>query len=280
MERIRIVVDSAADLAPEDVAEYEIDVVSQVVTMGREAYEDTALTRDEFWELATRGAPGTSQPPVGAFEKAYERWVPRGYRVLCFTVTGRHSGTYNSARTAALAYGDRVTVVDTLSLSAGQGWQALAAAQMARLQIPLNRILDALQSIRQRTHCYILLDSLGSLRRGGRADRLMPFIDRLMRTLNLKPMIVVVEGELKLFGVVRSYQKGLERMKQEMARIAPLERLAVLHTRRAEVAQQLADELAALVSFPREQILVAETGAVLACHAGAGVSAVFGLSKG
>lgn len=280
MEPIRIVVDSAADLSPEDLAAYEIDVVSQVVTMGREAYEDTALSREAFWELAKRGAPGTSQPPVGAFEQAFERWVPKGYHVLCFAVTGRHSGTYNSARTAALPYGDRVTVVDTLSLSAGQGWQALVAAQMARLQAPLQRILETVQSIRQRTHCYILLDSLEAVRRGGRVDKLMPTIDRVMRTLNLKALINVVDGELKLMGVARSYQKGLERLKQEMQRIAPLERLAVLHTRRAQVAAQLADELAALVGLPREQIMVRETGAVLSCHAGAGVSAVFGLSKG
>ena len=244
MEPIKVIVDSSADLSPEVAAAYEIDIVSQVVTLGHEAYDDTTLSSDAFWEMAKRGTPGTSQPPIGAFQKAYERWVPQGFRVLCLTITGRHSGTYSTACAAAQPYGDRVTVFDSLSISAGLAWQALTAAQMARLQAPVERILEALHSLSARTHSVILLDSLESLRRGGRADRLMPIIDRFMHTFNLKAMITFVEGELKLLGVARSYHKGLERMKQEMLRLMPLERLAVLHTRRPDVAQRLADELA------------------------------------
>ena len=280
MEPIRVVVDSAADLPAELVSELNIDIIPQVVTMGRESYDDTAVSPDAYWELAKRGTPGTSQPSIGAFQKAFEHWVIQGYRVLCIAVTGRHSGTFNSAGAAAQPYGERVSVWDSLMLSAGQGWQAVLAAQMVRLQAPLERILEELQGLRDRTHCIILLDSLESLRRGGRADRLMPTIDRLMRALDLKPLINVVEGELKLLGVARSYHKGLERLKQEMLHLMPLERLAVMHTRRPEAAQRLADELAALLGFPRRDILVRETGAVLASHAGSGVMAVFGARKG
>jgi DegV family protein with EDD domain len=280
VEPVKVIVDSSADLSPEVVSEFDIDIIPQVVTVAGQAYAETTITPEAFWELGKRGHPGTSQPPVGVFQTKFERWVAQGYRVLCLTITGRHSGTFNSARAAAQACADRVTVVDSLSISAGLGWQALVAAQMARLHEPLERILEALRSLRERTHCAILLDSLESLRRGGRADRVMPAIDRLMRTLNLKPMINFVEGELKLLGVARSYQKGLERLKQEMERIAPLERLAVMHTRRPEVAQRLADELAALLGLPRQEILVRETGAVLASHAGAGVAAVFGVKAG
>jgi DegV family protein with EDD domain len=280
VEPTKVIVDSGADLPPDVVSELGIDVISQVVTLGREVYDDTAVTPDAFWELAKRGHPGTSQPPTGVFQTAFARCVEQGFRVLCLTITGRHSGTYNSACIAAQGLGDRVTVFDTLSLSLGQGFQALVAARMARLHVPVESIVTALQSLRERTHVVILLDSLESLRRGGRADKLMPAFDRLMHTLNLKPLINIVEGELKLLGVARSYQKGLERLKQEMGRIEPLEHLAVVHTRRPEVASRLADELAALLGFPRNEILVREATAVLSSHAGAGVAAVCGVRKG
>lgn len=278
MDPIRIIVDSAADLTAQDRAEYGIDVVSQVVTQGSEAYEDASLTPDAFWELAKRGTPGTSQPPVGAFEEAYERWVSQGYRVLCITVTGRHSGTCNTAQLAGQRYGERVTVFDSLGISAGQGWLALVAAQMVRAHASLDQIVETLRSVRARTHTFILLDSLESLRRGGRAARLMPYVNRLMRAFDLKLIISFVDGELKLSSVVRSYSKGLERMKQEIQRLAPMERLAVIHTRRQAMAQQLADELAELLAFPRQQIMVMETRAALASHAGPGATGIFGVS--
>jgi len=278
---IRIVTDSAADLPADIVGRLEITVVPLLISVGQETFADQQLSSHEFWRRV-HGAfwPKTSQPPIGAFIQAFERLTEQGYDVICVTFTAAHSGTFNSAWSAASRFGDRVTVVDSRSISLAEGWQVLRAAELALQGASRDDILAAIASLRDRTRIYVQLDSLEAMRRGGRAALLMPTIDRVMRTLNLKALINVVDGELKLMGVARSYQKGLERLKQEMQRIAPLERLAVLHTRRAQVAAQLADELAALVGLPREQIMVRETGAVLSCHAGAGVSAVFGLSKG
>ena len=59
--------------------------------------------------------------------------------------------------------------------------------------------------------------------------------------------------------------------------LGALEQLAVVHTRRREIAEQVAGQLAASIGFPRERILVGETGSVLAAHAGAGVIGVVAL---
>lgn len=224
-------------------------------------------------------APTTSQPPVGVFRQAFERLIDLGHQVLCVTLTSRHSGTFNSAWSAAQAFGDRVTVVDSLSLSLGQGWQAIAAARMGLEGHPLKAILDHLRSLRERSHIFILLDTVENLRRGGRAAKLMPAIDRLMRALQLKPIVNVVGGELKLLGVARSYRRGVERIKAQIGRLGPFEGLAVMHTRRPDVARGLADELAKLTRTIRERIHVGETGAVLSCHAGEGIIAALGVTK-
>lgn len=274
-----MVTDSAADLPDEVVRALGITVIPLVVIFGEQSYEDPTLSRDEFWRLAHEvGAPKTSQPPLGVFRSAFKRWVDEGYRVLCATLTGYHSGTYSTACRAAEPFGDRVTVVDSESLSWGLGWQVMEAAKMALQGCTMEAILEGLRSLRERTHIIIELDTVEFLRRGGRAAKLMPTIDRLVQALQLKPLLTLVRGELKLMTVARSYQKGVQRIQAEIARLRPLERVAVMHTRRDQFAWQLADELSKLTSIAREQITVGEPGAVLSCHAGEGVIAAVGVT--
>ena len=279
MERIKVVTDSSADLPQHLIDELDITVVPLVVTVGETAYEDTSLSRDEFWRLAEGPTPPkTSQPPSGVFRDAFRGLVEQGHRVLCTTITGRHSGTFSTAWSAAQAFGDRVAVFDSLSLSWGLAFQVTRAAQMALQGFGMAEILEVLRSVRERTHLIAQLFTLENLRRGGRAAKIMPALERLARSLNLKPIVNIVEGEIKLLGVARSYQKGLRRIMQEVTRLGPLEALAVMHIRCQAVAEHVADELARLTNVAREDIVVGEAGPVLACHAGRGVVAAIGLT--
>ena len=208
LERIKVVTDNGSDLPEELAKELDIRIVPLVVTFGDRTYQDTELSHDEFWRLAGQGPhPMTSQPPIGAFQQPFKELVERGYRALCVALTSHHSGTFNSAWSAAQAFGDRVTVMDSLSLSWGQGWQAIEAAKMAMRGATVQAILQRLRSIRERTHFFIQLNTIENLRRGGRASKLMPVMDRFLRTLHLKPIVNLIDGGLKVFGVARSYKK-------------------------------------------------------------------------
>ena len=96
----------------------------------------------------------------------------------------------------------------------------------------------------------------------------------MTRALNIKPVINVVDGQLRLLGAARSFQGGVRRALNLVGRLGPLEHLAVVHTQREEIAKEVADRLAERTGFLRERIWVAETGVVLASHAGAGVIGV------
>ena len=179
----------------------------------------------------------------------------------------------------ANGFADRVTVFDSRSLSIGQGLQAVRAARMALQNKSMDRILETLGSLRERTRIFIELDTLEFVRRGGRADKLMPAIDRLARVLHVKPLLTIVDGELKLVGVARSYKKGLRRIKEDMLRLGPLEALGVMHIRCQEMGAQMADDLAKLTGISRDQIPLREAGTVLSCQGGKGVVAAMGLLR-
>ncbi len=280
-QAIRVVTDSGCDLPQRLVERFKIAVVPLIVRFGTEVYQDGELSVGEFWE---KGAgphhPQTSQPSVGAFEEVFERLVTQGKQVLCLTITGKHSGTFNAARLAAQRFGEAVKVFDSLSLSLGLGIQTLAAAQAAQAGRSMQEVLALLKDMRARMRVMLVFDTLENLRRGGRADGFIAVADRMTRALNIKPVINIVEGQLRLLGAARSFQRGLRRILSLVERLGPLEHLAVVHTRRLETAQEMAGRLAERTGFPRERIWVEETGAALASHAGTGVIGVLAVPTG
>jgi DegV family protein with EDD domain len=272
---IRIVTDSSCDLPRRLVERLKIAVAPLIVHFGSEVYEDGELSLDEFWHKAAGPHhPQTSQPSVGRFEEFFERLIAQGQQVLCLTITSKHSGTFNAAHVAAQRFGEAVRVFDSLSLSLGLGIQAVTAAQAARAGCSMQDILALLEDVRARMHLTIVLDTLENLRRGGRADGFIAIVDRMTRALDIKPIVNVVEGQLRLLGAARSFQGGVRRVLNLVEDLGPLEHLAVVHTRRQELAEQVADRLAQRIGFSRERIWVRETGPVLASHAGVGVIGV------
>jgi len=274
-QAIQVVTDSGCDLARQLVERFKIAVVPLVVRFGTAVYHDGELSAEEFWEKAAGPYhPQTSQPPVGVFEELFERLVAQGRQVLCLTITSKHSGTFNAACLAAQRFGEAVQVFDSLSLSLGLGIQALAAAQAARAGRSMEEILALLEELRARMYLLIVLDTLENLRRGGRADGFIAVVERMTRALNIKVVINLVEGQLRLLGAARSFQGGLRRVLEAVEGLGPLEHLAVVHTRIQETAEEMADRLAERTGFPRERVWVRETGAALASHAGTGVLGV------
>jgi DegV family protein with EDD domain len=272
---IQVVTDSSCDLPQALVERLGIEIVPLIVLFGTEAYQDGELTMEAFWKKAAGPhLPQTSQPSVGVFEECFERLAAQGKQVLCLTLTGKHSGTFNVACLAAQRFSGAVEVFDSLSLSLGLGLQVVAAAQAVEAGRSMQEILALLEDMRARMRLTILLDTLENLRHGGRASGFIAMIDRMTRMLNIKPVINMVEGQLRLLSAAHSFQGGLRRMLALIEELGPLEHLAVVHARVPEKAEEMADRLATRIGFPRERIWMAETGAVLASHAGAGVIGV------
>ena len=272
---VKLVTDSSSDI-PADLAKaLDISLVPLAINIGEHTYAETSLTRDAFWELAHAGPhPQTSQPSVGAFDTAYRGPIEQGCDVVCLTVTSKHSGTFGSAWTAAQNYIGRIQVIDSAMISMAHGLQVLCAARLAAEGHALDTILQAIASLRERTQLLIQLDTTEHLRRGGRASRLMPMIDRVSRALHIKPILNMVDGELGLWSIVRSQQKGLVRMLDQVAALPSLEQLYVMHICRPALAETFADMLCRATGFDRDKVHVGEAGAVLACHGGEGVVAV------
>ena len=117
-----LILDSTADLPDPAARNPNWRLVPLRVNFGDESLRDHVdMTPDEFYRRleSTTVQPKTSQPTPADFERAFAELA--GFeRILCVLLSGKLSGTVESARLAVQATGDeRVTVIDSESVSGG-----------------------------------------------------------------------------------------------------------------------------------------------------------------
>jgi DegV family protein with EDD domain len=267
MPGVHIVTDSACDLSEELVKEHNISVVPLTIRFGTEELEDRRqLTPAEFWQrcAASKELPATAAPSPGAFQTAYQQAVDDGAEaVLCLTISSKVSGTYDSARTAAETFTAKpIRVVDTFSLTMGQGLLVIAAAEDAAAGMGLDDLVDATQDRIPRTRIYGVIGGLEHLQRGGRIGGARALVGSL---LNIKPVIQLKDGEVAEESKQRTRAKALAYLTAKVATDAPVERIAVADG----ACDDFADVLARMKDIATEHpLLSVDLGPVVGTHAG------------
>lgn len=267
--RVQVVTDSTADIPDAEVSRYHISVVPLRVQFGDETFLDRVeISADEFVERL-RGSsklPTTSQPPVAAYESAFQQAIHQDVDVVCVCLTAGLSGTYNAARLAAESVdSDRITVIDSLSASMATGWCAIAAAKAAAAGASRQEVVDAAESARGRYQLYAALDTLEYLHKGGRIGRAQQLVGSM---LSMKPIVAIEEGEVRPVERVRTWSKALDRMVALATAQGTLESLAVLHVGNSDDAERVADQLRDLVGDG--EIIIGDIGPVVATYSGPG----------
>ena len=266
-----VITDSTADIPAEMAAEHEIEVVPLLVTFGQETFTDGVLTQKEFFERmrTTADLPTTSQPSVGSFVEAYERALERHPEVISVHISSRLSGTLESARQAAEQFDGHVHVMDSLNLSWGLAWQVREVADAAAEGQGVADALARFHRVRDRAKMIVGLDSLDNLARGGRIGRVSAFLGSM---LNLKVTLTVDEnGEFQPVARSRgdkaAVEHTLEWVGQHMGS-ARRGKFAVGHALGEERALRLADAIRS--QWDVAEMVVYETGSVIAAHTGTG----------
>ena len=132
--KVKIITDSTADLSPELVRQYDVDVVPLYVVMGdRISRDGTEATPEDIYSYVEGSSklPKTSAPNLNDFLGAFQKWRELGYEVVHFNISADFSSSHATACIAASEVGG-VEVVDTRNLSTGSGLIVLHACEMAQ----------------------------------------------------------------------------------------------------------------------------------------------------
>ncbi len=273
MPNVKILTDSLADIPPAIIKELEIATIPCVVRFGDHEFRDRVdLFPSEFYQKlkASPVMPTTSQPAIGVFEQVYRQLASQSNEILAIHTIASLSGIYNSSRLAAENIKEaRIALIDSRQVTMSLGWLVILAARAAKEGMPLDQIIALVEDAKKRVHVIAMLDTLEYAQRGGRLGKGKVLVGTL---LNVKPLLSVVDGEIMPVENVRTQKRALERLTEIVLASGPIQELAVLHAQAPHHADILLQKLSE--TFPKEQIITAETGPVLGAHVGPGAAGI------
>jgi DegV family protein with EDD domain len=216
--------------------------------------------------------PSTAAPSPGAFAEAYESALNKGAdEVVCVCVSSKISATYASAVTACEDFpGKKITVIDSLCVSMGQGFMVLKAAEMAQAGANVGEITAELADMRGRLSLFAVLATLKYLAMSGRVGKLAA---GLANTLDIKPILTMQDGKLELLEKIRTRHKAIERVIElggQSLNGRGIEQAAFIHVSAADAARDLQEKFCRTVGSAN-QMMTTEFSPGLSVHTGSGV---------
>jgi len=275
--KVRIVTDSTADIPKKIAEELGIIVVPLKVSFGTEVYRDgvditSAAFISRLQEEST--LPTTSQPSPGEFVAIYEKLIAKGDTIISIHISGKLSGTMQSAQTAKTVTDSRdIYIIDSKSASLGLGLIVIAAAKAAREDRSVHEILSMIKDKVDKSFILFLVETLDYLEKGGRIGKASALLGSLLK---IKPILTIDdEGQIIPLEKVRGTSKALQRISQIVAeRIDNSIRYswAMVYGNNYPGVIKLREQLLPLLKC--ENVLINEIGPVITAHTGPGLIGV------
>jgi DegV family protein with EDD domain len=270
---MKIVTDRGCDLSPQQLEGLPLlHYVPMKLTLAGKTYSSGEdLTSEEFYRLLeeTGEYPTTSQPGAGDFVELYRRLAQEDPQILSIHISSGLSGTLNSARVAAEMLPEaKITLWDTMTLSAPEGWQVEAAARALKAGWELKEILALMEKVRSLTTGFFTLDTMKYLIHGGRISHLKGLLASL---LNIRPVISVSkeDGRYVTMAQERTFRRAIQRMAQEVVKMYPdvqKLRLQLIHAHNPEGIEMLREAMENLVGC--DWLPPVTVGPILGAHTG------------
>ncbi len=274
MSKVAVVTDSSAYLPPDLLEKYNITVTPQGLIWGDETFLDGVdILPDEFYKrLATsKVMPTTSQVAIITMKTAFEKLLAEGYSILGIFMSGKLSGTIQSAtraREMLSKAADKIVIVDSNSTAMGMGFHVLTAARAAQEGANLAECQKLAEKCRQHTGVFFVVETLKFLYRGGRIGGAQALMGTV---LNIKPVLELRDGRIELIERVRTKRKAMDRLialvSHQVEGRTPL-RLAAFHANAEVEARSLLETVTAKLN-PVEAFFTSVSPAI-GVHAGPG----------
>ena len=273
---VHIIIDSTCDLPA--ALKSTLATVPLTVRFGDTEYRDGVdITHREFYEMLVQGdsLPTTSQASPCDFNNIIKKHLSYDDQAIIITVSGKLSGTYQSAVIAASEYEGRVFVVDSKNVAIGTGILVQYALQLVQSGMSAAEIVSALEDPRDRVRVIALLDTLEYVKRGGRISRTAAFAGAL---LNIKPVACIEDGEIKILGKARGSKMGNNLLVEHIEKSGGVDfslPLLLGYTGVGdELLQQYIEDSAHLWRDSTDALAQTPIGSVIGTHAGPGAIAV------
>lgn len=214
MKEFVITTDTTCDLPKDYVDKYNLRQVPLYYTFDNIVYGDkNDMEPKEFYNTMREGKmPTTMAANPDTAREIFLGLVKEGYDILHIAFSSALSGSCSVAQTVARDIceeipGSRITVVDSLCASLGEGLLVHKALMMKEAGKSMDEVVQWLEDNKLNLCHIFTVDDLHHLRRGGRVSKTSAIIGTL---INVKPILHVNnEGRLVPINNVRGRKKAL-----------------------------------------------------------------------
>jgi DegV family protein with EDD domain len=277
-EKVAIVVDSIACLTRELVEQYKIAIAAIPIRFGDKLYRDWLdITPSEAYELFLK-APDSFQvagASPGSFLDAYREASKHAKNILCITISAKISGANEAAKKAREHIKKElprlsIEVLDSETVTAAEGFVALAAARAAAAGKGMAEVIKAAKEMKGKVTWVASLDTIKHVYRTGRIPKIAAQVGSM---LNIKPILGMPSpssGLIRFIGAARNREGGVERMLKIMrgkVGQSPVH-VAVMHAYASADAQKLKERVAS--KFNCAELWITEFSPVMGYAVGTG----------
>ncbi|MCL2827269.1 MAG: DegV family protein [Oscillospiraceae bacterium] len=276
----QIISDGGCDFTKDEAVKYNVDIVPFYVSFDHVTYlkAEVEISKEDYFDrlIAEKDwFPKTSQPNPQDYIDVYTPHLEAGRDILSLTISSKLSGSHNSAVLAANMlkeeYPDRtITLVDSLSVSMGQGLLLREIIKMRDAGRSLGEIAALAEQVRSTLRVYFTLDSLEYLKRGGRIGPTTALVGGIF---GLCPILQLEEGQVTQLDNVRGKKRVLKLIEEAIVDALQDEAdniaLGIGHIRNEAYARAFQVSTEAALGMKIETPII-EIGVTIGAHAGPG----------
>ncbi|WP_086347528.1 DegV family protein [Candidatus Enterococcus clewellii] len=270
--KLAVVTDSTAYLPERLKAHEDLFIIPIPVILDGKIYnEGIDIEADEYYGLLNSSSefPTTSQPALGEVIELYESIAAKGYdTILSIHLSSGISGFVSTLFSLKESIkGVALHPYDSKITSMPMGHMVEVALEGADKGTSIEEILTKLDTVRDNTYAYLIVEDLNNLVRGGRLTNGAALIAGLLK---IKPILTFEDGKIVLFEKIRSTKKAFSRSEQIIGQrnveIGLPVKLYVIHANNLAVAEE--EKLKLQEQYPQAEIEIGHFGPVIGTHLG------------
>lgn len=268
MTRIAILSDSASNVRENrEVGIFIVPLYVNFQDGSKKNLEE--ISPQELYDRIETEEPKTSAPGVEDFLTKIQQIQEAGYgKILAIAVSQSLSGTYNSMRLALDSQDMDYRLIDSKTITMGQGLLLTYGHQLIQEGLILDEIAEKLEEKKRNVKIFAGVGDLKYLVRGGRLSRVKGLIGGSLR---LNPILTLaedgsIENYKSVMGKKRTLNFIVDKVRMDLAGGEPYY-LALAYAGDRDKLGEVKDKLGDLVDGA-DQYLEGPVTAVLGTHSG------------
>lgn len=275
MHMYKIIIDSCGELPEELKADgHFCNVPLEIEVDGYHITDDETFDQKDFLQRVKNciHSPKSACPSPERYMTSFEGEAEHVYVI---TLSGKLSGSYNSAVLAAQLYneeheeGKQIHVFNSRSASIGETLIGLKVQEMEENGLAFEQVVEQVEEYIASMNTFFVLETLETLRKAGRLSNLKALV---ANTLNIKPVMgSTKEGMIQQLGQARGMKKALNKMVEDMLKVTKNcenRVLAIAHCNCPERAEFVKEAIEKVAKF--KKIVIVNTAGVSSMYANDG----------